>query len=108
MRSLKPLSRKRKLLQQPNIHSEQSDLPKYEVIAILADVEAVKIKPEVFITQEHFEVPIPKQLDAKNPEPPTKESKGNMENIMSYDEFVEASKEGEIYVPAYEKDPFQP
>ena len=87
---------------------EHSDLPKYEVIAILANVEAVKIEPEVFITQEHFEVPIPKQLDAKNLEPPAKKSKGDMENIMSYDKFVEASKEGEIYVPAYEKDPFQP
>ena len=87
---------------------EHSDLPKYEVIAIPENVEAVKIKPEVFIAQEHFEVPIPQQLDAGNPEPPAKKSKGDVENIMSYDEFVEASKEGEIYIPAYGKNPFQP
>ena len=87
---------------------EHSDLPKYEVIAILANVEAVKIKPEVFITQEHFEVPIPKQLTAKTLEPPAKKSKGDIENIMSYDKFVEVSKEDEICTLAYWKDPPQP
>ena len=87
---------------------EHSNLPKYEVIAIAVNVEVIKIEPEVFITQEHFKVPIPKQLEAKTLEPPTKKSKGNIESIMSYEEFVEASKEGEICTPAYGKDPLQP
>ena len=91
-----------------HMDQEHNNLPKYEVIAIPVNVEAVKIKPEVFITQEHFKVPIPKQLEAKALEPPTKKSKGNIESIMSYEEFVEASKEGEICTPAYGKDPLQP
>ena len=91
-----------------HMDQEHSNLPKYEVIAIPANVEAIKIKPEVFITQEHFEVPIPKQLETKTLEPPTKKSKGDIESIMSYEEFVEASEEGEICTPAYGKDPLQP
>ena len=73
---------------------EHSDLPKYETVAIPANVEAVKIEPEMFISEEHFEVPIPKQLEDKTSEPPTKKPKGDISSIMSYDEFVEAGKEG--------------
>ena len=72
------------------------------------NIEAVKIEPEVFITQEKFEVPVPKQLDAENIEPLAKKPKSDLENIMSYKDFVEASKEGEVYIPAYGKNLFQP
>ena len=87
---------------------EHSNLPKYETIAIPANVEAVKIEPEMFISEEHFEVPIPKQLEDKTSEPPTKKPKGDISSIMSYDEFIGASKEGDICTPAYRKDPLQP
>ena len=85
---------------------EHSDLPKYETIAIPVNVEAVKIKPEMFISEEHFEVPIPKQLEDKTSEPPAKKPKGDISSIMSYDEFVEAGKEEDICTTAYGKDPF--
>ena len=87
---------------------EHSDLPKYETIVIPANVEAVMIEPEMFISEEHFEVPIPKQLEDKTPEPPTKKPKGDISSIMSYDQFVEAGKEGDICTAAYGKDPLQP
>ena len=60
------------------------------------------------MSEEHFEVPIPKQLEDKTPEPPTKKRKGDISSIMSYDKFVEASKEGNICTAAYRKDPLQP
>ena len=87
---------------------EHSDLPKYETIAIPANVEVVKIEPEMFISEEHFEVPIPKQLEDKTSEPPTKKPKGDISSIMSYDKFVKAGKEGDICTAAYGKDPLQP
>ena len=87
---------------------EHKDLPTYEVIAIAENIVAVKIKPEVFITQEKFEVPVPKQLDAENVEPPAKKPKSDLENIMSHKDFIKASKEGKIYIPTYGKNPFQP
>ena len=62
----------------------------------------------IFISEEHFEVPILKQLEDKTPEPLTKKPKGDISSIMSYEEFVEASKEGDICTLAYGKDPFQP
>ena len=55
---------------------EHTDLPKYETVAIPANVEAVKIEPEMFISEEHFKVPIPKQLEDKTSEPPAKKPKG--------------------------------
>ena len=60
------------------------------------------------VTQEKFEVPVPKQLDAENIEPLAKKPKSELENIMSYKDFVEASKEGEVYIPTYGKNLFQP
>ena len=87
-----------------HMHQEHRDLPKYETIAI----PAVKIEPEVFVSEEDFEVPIPKQLEDKTPEPPTQKPKGDILSMMSYDEFVEASKEGSICTAAYRKDPLQP
>ena len=87
---------------------EHSKLPKYETVIIPANVEAVKIELEMFMSEEHFEVPIPKQLEDKTPEPPTKKPKGDISSMMSYDEFIEAGKEGDICTAAYGKDPLQP
>ena len=91
-----------------HMDQEHSDLPKYETIHIPVNVEAVKIEPEMFISKEHFEVPILKQLEGKALEPPTKKPKGDISSIMSYNKFVEAGKEGDIYTAAYGKDPLQP
>ena len=82
-----------------------ADLPKYETIELPPNVEAVKVEPDVFITQEQFEVPVPKSMEP--PEPPSKKKKS--EKLLSYQEFMkESAKEGEIYVLAEPRISTQP
>ena len=50
-----------------HMDQEHGNLPKYETVTIPANVEAVKIEPKMFISEEHFEVPIPKQLETRRP-----------------------------------------
>ena len=88
-----------------HMDSCHADLPKYETIELPPNVEAVKVEPDVFITQEQFEVPVPKSMEPL--EPPSKNKKS--EKLLSYQEFMkESAKEGEIYVPAEPRISTQP
>ena len=76
--------------------SVHPDLPKYEMVTLPPNLEAVKVEPDVFITEKAFEIPVPKDREVTGP-PAKKKS----DKLMTYDEFMKtSSKEGEIYLPA--------
>ena len=82
---------------------EHPDLPIYEIINLPPNLEAVKVEPDVFVTEERFEVPVPKEIDAAKP--PAKKPRTSM---MSYEEWEWASKEGKLYLLADSPNPNQP
>ena len=83
---------------------EHPDLPIYETVNLPPNLEAVKVEPEVFVTEEGFEVPVPKGVDTVKPPP----KKPRTSTLMTYDEWKEASKEGELFLLADSPNPNQP
>ena len=83
---------------------EHPDLPIYEALELPPNLEAVKVEPDVFVSEERFEVPVPKELGAAKP--PAK--KPRTSSLMSYDEWEQASKEGKLFLLADSPNPNQP
>ena len=54
---------------------EHGDLPFYDVVLVPPNPEAVKIKPELFVQEEHFTIPAPKSSDPLSEEPSVKRIK---------------------------------
>ena len=72
-------------------------------------LEGVKIEPELFIEQESFTIPVPKsKSSSKGDEPSTKRPKREPTSLLSYDDWEQASKEGELYLLADSPNPNQP
>ena len=89
-----------------SVHSQES---KYETLHLPnGPIEAVKVEPEIFVTKEHFMIPVPKFKTIESDEPSTKHIKKEILDFMSYQEFKEASKEGNIALLAEGKNPLQP
>ena len=89
-----------------SIHSQEL---KYETLHLPSGpIEAVKVEPEIFIAEEHFTIPVPKSKTVESNEPSIKRIKKEITGFMSYQEFEEASKEGDIALLAEGKNPFQP
>ena len=88
--------------------SVHSDQPKYEDVQLpTGPLEGVKIEPELFIEQESFTIPVPSsQPVAKTDEPSTKKRKTT--GLLSYEDWEEARKEGELYLLADSPNPNQP
>ena len=92
-----------------HMKSQHPDLPKFEVVELPVNPEAVKIEPEIFVQEEHFTIPIPKsQVETPVDEPSTKRIKQEVSNLMSYQEWEAASKEGDLYLLADSPNPNQP
>ena len=91
-----------------HMDSVHSDQPKYEEVQLPAGpLEGVKIEPELFIEQESFTIPVPSsQPIAKTNEPSTKKRKTT--GLLSYEDWEEARKEGELYLLADSPNPSQP
>ena len=71
----------------------------------------VKGEPEVFVEEEHFVIPAPgtKTVDPTDTdEPSTKRIKKEVSKMMTYKEWEEASKEGEVCLLADSSNPIQP
>ena len=75
-----------------HMSQEHPDLPIYDVLELPPNLEAVKVEPEVLVTEERFEVPVPKELDAAKPAA----KKPRTSSLMSYDEWEQASKERKL------------
>ena len=89
-----------------SVHSQES---KYETLHLPSGpIEAVKVEPEIFVTEEHFTIPVPKSKTDESDKPSTKHIKKEITGFMSYQEFEEASKEGDIALLAEGKNPLQP
>ena len=89
-----------------SVHSQES---KSETLHLPSGpIEAVKVEPEIFVTEEHFTIPIPKCKTVESDKPSTKRIKKEITGFMSYQEFEEASKEGDIALLAEGKNPLQP
>ena len=82
-----------------SVHSDQT---KYEGVQLPSGpLEGVKIEPELFIEQESFTIPVPKaKPTSKADEPSAKRPKHESTNLLSYDDWEQASKEGELYLLA--------
>ena len=88
-----------------SIHSQES---KYETLHLPSGpIEAVKVEPEIFIAKEHFMIPVLKSKTVESDEPSTKCIKKEISGFMSYQEFEEASKEGDIALLAEGKNSLQ-
>ena len=87
-----------------HMSEEHPDLPVYEIVNLPPNLEAVKVEPDVFIAEERFEVPVPKEIDTAKP--PTK--KPRTSSLMSYEEWEQASKEGKLFLLADSPNPNQP
>ena len=87
-----------------HMSEEHPDLPVYEIINLPPNLEAVKVEPDVFVTEERFEVPVPKEIDSTKP--PGK--KPRTSSLMSYEEWERASKEGKLFLLADSPNPNQP
>ena len=87
-----------------HMSQEHPDLPIYEVLELPPNLEAVKVEPDVFVSEERFEVPIPKELGAAEPAA----KKPRISSLMSYDEWEQASKEGKLCLLADSPNPNQP
>ena len=47
-----------------HMKSQHPGLPRFEVVVLPSNLEAVKIEPELFVQEEHFIIPVPKdQID---------------------------------------------
>ena len=89
--------------------SQHPGLPKFKVIVLPPNPEAVKIEPELFVQEEHFTIPIPQgQADSPANKPSTKRIKWEASNLKSYQEWEAASKEGDLYLLADSPNPNQP
>ena len=92
-----------------HMKSQHPGLPKFEVVVLPPNPEAVKIEPELFVQEEHFTIPVPKsQAEAPVDKPSTKRIKREVSQLMSYQEWEAASKEGELYLLADSPNPNQP
>ena len=91
-----------------HMDSVHSDQPKYEEVLLPAGpLEGVKIEPELFIEQESFTIPVPSsQPVAKTNEPSTKKRKTT--GLLSYEDWEEARKEGELHLLTDSSNPSQP
>ena len=89
-----------------SVHPQES---KYEALHLPSGpIEAVKVESEIFVTEEHFTIPVPKSKTVESDEPSTKHIIKEITGFMTYQEFKKASKEGEIALLAEGKNPFQP
>ena len=86
------------------------DQPKYEDVQLPSGpLVGVKIEPELFIEQESFTIPVPKaKPTSKADKPSAKRPKSEPTNLLTYEEWEQASKEGELYLPADPPNPNQP
>ena len=93
-----------------HMDSVHPDQPKYEGVEFPAGpLEGVKIEPELSIEQESFTIPVPSsQPVVKTEEPSTKGAKRKASSLLSYEEWEQASKEGELYLLADSPNPNQP
>ena len=87
--------------------------PKYEdmVLKLPGPLIQVKGEPEVFVEEEHIIIPAPgtKTVDPTDTdEPNTKRIKKEVSKMMTYKEWEQASKEGEVYLLADSSNPNQP
>ena len=87
--------------------------PKYEdmVLELPGPPIQVKGEPEIFVEEEHIVIPAPgtKTVDPTDTdEPSTKQIKKEVSKMMTYKEWEEASKEGEVYLLADSSNPNQP
>ena len=87
-----------------HMSEEHPDLPIYEIVNLPPNLEAVKVEPDIFVSEERFEVPVPKEVDTVKP--PTK--KPRTSPLMSYEEWEQASKEGKLFLLADSPNPNQP
>ena len=90
-----------------SVHPDQT---KYEDVQLPSGpLEGIKIEPELFIEQESFTIPVPKaKPTSKVNEPSAKHPKREPTSLLSYEDWVEASKEGELYLLADSLNPNQP
>ena len=89
--------------------SQHPDLPRFEVIVLPPNPEAVKIEPELFVQEEHFVIPVPKdQSDPPTSKPSAKRIKREATNLLTYEEWEAESREGELYLLADSPNPNQP
>ena len=88
-----------------HMSEEHPGLPMFEIVNLPPNLEAVKVEPDVFVTEEHFEVPVPKRDDT--PKPPAKKPRVSS-SMMSYSDWEQASKEGELFLLADSPNPDQP
>ena len=93
-----------------HMDSVHPDQPKYEDVQLPSGpLEGVRIKPELFIEQESFTIPVPKsKSSSKGDEPSTKRPKHEPTGLLSYEDWEQASKEGELYLLADSPNPNQP
>ena len=93
-----------------HMDSAHPDQAKYEDVQLPSGpLEGVKIEPELFIEQESFTIPVPKaKPTSKVNEPSAKRPKREPTGLLSYEDWEEASKEGELYLLADSPNPNQP
>ena len=93
-----------------HMDSMHPDQPKYEGVEFPAGpLEGIKVEPEVFVEQESFTIPVPKtKPTTKVDEPSAKRVKRKASGLLSYDEWEQAAKEGELYLLANSPNPNQP
>ena len=93
-----------------HMDSVHPDQPKYEDVQLPdGPLEGIKVKPEFFAEQESFTIPVPKaKSTTKVDEPSTKRPKCKASSLLSYEEWEQVSKEGELYFLADSPNPDQP
>ena len=87
--------------------------PKYEDMVPESPGPSIQVKgePDVFVEEEHFVIPAPgtKTIDPTDTdEPSAKRIKKEVSKMMTYKEWEEASKEGEVCLLADSSNPNQP
>ena len=92
-----------------HMKSQHPDLPRFEVVVLPPNPEAVKIEPELPAQEEHSAIPVPKdQADSSVERPSAKRVKREATDLLSYEEWEAESREGELYLLADSPNPNQP
>ena len=93
-----------------HMDSVHPDQQKYEDVQLPdGPLEGIKVELELFIEQESFAIPVPKTKSVtKVDEPSAKRPKQKTSTLLSYEEWEQASKEGELYLLADSPNPNQP